>query len=357
MSSSCDAEDPDYGDAIVVASIGDARTLVPILASDSASSDICGLVFNGLVKYDKDINIVGDLAKSWDIEDSGRRVVFHLRKGVRWHDGELFTSKDVKFTYDKLVDRSVKTHYGSDFERISSLKTPDDHTVVVEYKEPFSPALSSWGMWIMPEHLLKEKDLNSAAFGRHPVGTGPYKFKSWKTGEKIELTANSEYFEGMPCIERYIYRIIPDDATIFLELETGGVDMAMLTPLQFMRQTDTQTFRAGYNKFRYPAFGYTYMGYNLSDPRFADIRVRKAIDHAVNKEEIVKTVFFGLGRVITGPFIADSWAYDKDVRPASYDPKIAKRLLKEAGWSDTDRRMGGEERVGIRIHDIDKPGQ
>jgi peptide/nickel transport system substrate-binding protein len=191
-------------------------------------------------------------------------------------------------------------------------------------------------MWIMPEHLLKDEDLNSASFGRHPVGTGPYKFKEWKTGEKIELVYNPEYFEGRPRIDRYIYRIIPDEATIFLELETGGVDMSMLTPLQFMRQTDTKTFRDKYKKFRYPGFGYTYMGYNLSDPKFSDIRVRRAIDHAVDKEEIVKTIFFGLGRVTTGPFITDSWAYDKDVKPAVYDPLISGKLLKEAGWSDAD---------------------
>ena len=332
----CLAQSPEYGDAIVVASIGDARSLVPILASDSASSDVCGLVFNGLVKYDKNINIVGDLAEGWVITDGGRKVVFNLKKGIKWHDGAPFTSRDVAFTYEKLIDPKVKTPYGSDFGRIESLSTPDDYTVIVNYKEPFSPALSSWGMWIMPEHLLKNEDLNSTSFGRHPIGTGPYKFKSWQTGEKIELISNPNYFEGMPYVGRYIYRIIPDDATIFLELETGGVDMSILTPLQFTRQTDTPSFRSKYNKFRYPGFGYTYMGYNLSDPRFSDIKVRKAIDYAINKEEIVKTIFFGLGRVITGPFIADSWAYNKSVSPLAYDPARAKELLKDAGWLDTD---------------------
>lgn len=332
----CSAETPDRGDAIVVASIGDARSLVPILASDSASSDICGLIFNGLVKYDKDINLVGDLAEGWTVEDGGRKIIFNLKKDVKWHDGEPFTSRDVAFTYRKLIDPEVKTPYGGDFERIVSLETPDDNTVVVRYKEPFSPALSSWGMWIMPEHLLKDEDLNTTSFGRRPVGTGPYKFKSWATGEKIELAANPEYFEGAPYIGRYIYRIIPDDATIFLELETRGVDMSVLTPLQFTRQTDTPIFRSNYNKFRYPGFGYTYMAYNLSDPRFSDIRVRKAIDHAVDKEDIVKTIFFGLGRVITGPFIYDSWAYDKSVLPARYDPARSRELLRAAGWSDGD---------------------
>ncbi len=318
------------------ASIGDASTLVPILASDSASSDICSMLFNGLVKYDKNIKIVGDLAERWDISEGGLVITFHLRKGVRWHDGRPFTSKDVEFTYKKLIDPNVKTPYGGDFERIKTLEVPDDYTVRVTYKEPFSPALSSWGMWIMPEHLLKNEDLNKTGFSRRPVGTGPYRFRSWKTGDHIELTSSEDYFEGRPYINRYIYRIIPDDATIFLELETEGVDFATLTPLQFTRQTDNNFFRAHYNKYRYPSFGYTYMGYNLADPKFQDPRVRRAIDYAVDKQAIIDTALSGLARITTGPFMIDSWAYNKDVLPLPYDAVKARQLLREAGWRDTN---------------------
>lgn len=328
---------PTYGDAIVTASISDARTLIPILASDSASSDVCGMIFNGLVKYDKDINIVGDLAQSWEILKSGIVMVFHLRKNVKWHDGRPFTARDVEFTYKKLIDPDVKTPYSGDFERIEKFELLDDYTFRVTYKEPFSPALSSWGMWIMPEHILKNEDFNKTGFSRNPIGTGPYKFKSWKTGEKIELVSNNDYFEGRPFIDRYICRIIPDDATIFLELQVEGVDMAILTPLEFTRQTDNAFFREHYNKFRYPSFGYTYMGYNLTNPLFQDVRVRRAINYAVNKKEIVGTVLFGLGRVTTGPFMMDSWAYNKDVKPASFDVKRSKELLAEAGWQDRNR--------------------
>ena len=327
---------PCFGDAIVVASSGDCRTLIPILASDSASSDICGMVFNGLVKYDKNINIVGDLAESWDIQEEGKVIVFHLKNGIRWHDGAPFTARDVEFTYKKLIDPTVKTPYSGDFERIKDFTVLDDNTIRITYKEPFAPALSSWGMWIMPEHLLKNEDLNKTHFSRSPVGTGPYKFKSWKTGDKIELVSNHDYFEGRPFIDRYVYRIIPDEATTFLELQTQGVDMSVLTPLQFTRQTNNNFFKTHYNKFKYPSFGFTYMGYNLSDPRFQDVRVRQAINYAVNKDEIIDTIFFGLAKVTTGPFMLDSWAYNKDIKPVSHDPFEAKRLLKEAGWADTD---------------------
>lgn len=326
----------EYGDAIVVASSGDARTLVPILASDSASSDICGFVFNGLVKYDKNIELVGDLAESWDIEDEGKTIIFHLRKDVRWHDGRAFTSRDVEFTYRKLIDPDVRTPYSGEYERVKDFAIIDDHTVKITYKEPFVPALSSWGIPVMPEHALKDEDLNKTRFSRSPIGTGPYKFKSWKTGEKIELVSNHDYFEGRPYIDRYIYKIIPDEATTFLELQTQGVDMSLLTPLQFTRQTDSKIFKTHYNKFKYQSFGFTYMGYNLSDPKFQDVRVRQAINYAVNKKEIIEAIFFGLARITTGPFVPDSWAYNKDVLPAPHDPMEAKRLLNEAGWVDAD---------------------
>jgi len=327
---------PEYGDAIVVASSGDARTFVPILASDSASSDICGLIFNGLVKYDKNINLVGDLAESWDIEDEGKTIIFHLRKGVRWHDGRPFTSRDVEYTYKKLIDPNVRTPYSGEYERVKDFVIIDDHTIKIIYKEPFAPALSSWGIPVMPEHILRNEDLNKTKYSRSPIGTGPYKFKSWKAGQKIELVSNHDYFESRPYIDRYIYKIIPDEATTFLELQTQGVDMSLLTPLQFTRQTDNKVFKRHYNKFKYQSFGFTYMGYNLSDPRFQDVRVKRAINYAVNKKEIIDAIFFGLARITTGPFIPDSWAYNEAVIPVPYDPIEAKRLLNEAGWIDAD---------------------
>ncbi|MEE8359565.1 MAG: peptide-binding protein [Candidatus Omnitrophota bacterium] len=328
---------PSYGDAFVSASIGDARTLVPVLASDSASGSIVGLVFNGLVKYDKDIKLVGDLAKSWEIKNGGLTIIFHLRDNVRWHDGVKFTAEDVKFTYEKLIDPVVPTPYSGDFKKIKRLEIIDDYTIKVVYKEIFSPGLASWGMAIMPEHLLRNEDLLTTDFSRHPIGTGPYRFKRWRSGDRIDLVSNHDYFEHRPYIDRYIYRIIPDPTTMFLELQTESVDSMGLSPLQYKRLTDTSFFKQRFQKFKYPAFGYTYMGYNLKDKRFADKRVRQAINYAVDKEEIIDGVLFGLGRVCTGPFVPESWAYNKDVKATPYDTDKARELLSEAGWIDSDK--------------------
>lgn len=323
----------DYGDALVSAATADARTLIPILASDSASADISGMIFNGLVKYDKDINLTGDLAENWEIQEEGLVIIFHLRRNVYWQDGKKFTASDVEFTYKKLIDPNVRTPYSGDFERVKSLEVLDDYTLKVTYKEPFAPGLSSWGMSIIPKHLLENEDLNTTKFQRHPQGTGPYKLKSWKAQEKIELVSNKNYFEKRPYLDRNITRVIPDEATIFLELETQGIDSSGLTPLQYTRQTDTPFFKKYYRKFRLPSFSYTYLGYNLNDRKFQDIRVRQALNLAIDKKKIIDIVLLGLGRNITGPFIPGSWGYNEGVIAAPFDRIKAKELLKEAGWS------------------------
>ncbi|MDD5223923.1 MAG: peptide-binding protein [bacterium] len=328
------AEAPATGDAIIVGSIGDASTLIPILASDSASAEIAGLVYNGLIKYDKDLNIVGDLAQSWEISKDGLTITFHLRPGVKWHDGKPFSAEDALFTYQAITDPRTPTAYASAFLEVREAKVLDPNTFQVSYKQPFAPALDSWGVGIIPQHLLANQDLTKSSLVRNPVGTGYYRFGGWKTGEKIELSFNPNYFAGRPYIDRYIYRIIPDQATMFLELLSGGVDEVGLTPLQYARQSENARFRESYNRYRYLTFSYSYLGFNLKDPRFADKRVRQAIASAIDKKEIIDGVLFGLGVEATGPYRPNTWYYNPGVKKYPYDPDQARKLLKEAGYED-----------------------
>ncbi len=325
-----------YGDIMVDGSTGDASNLIPILSSDSASHDIAGMIFNGLVKYDKDMKVVGDLAESWDISEDGLVITFHLRRGVRWHDGNPFTAADVLFTYRLTIDPRTPTAYAGDFLRVKSVTVIDPYTVRVTYGEPFAPALTSWGASILPRHLLEGEDITRTPFSRNPIGTGPYMFKEWKTGQKIVLVSNPDYFEGRPYIDGYVMRIIPDMATMFLELRAKGIDRMGLTPLQYTRQTDNNLFDRNFNKYRYLSFSYAYLGYNLENPLFSDKRVRQAISYAIDKQEIVKGVLLGLGQETTGPFKPGTWPYNPDVKKYSYDPRRAKELLAEAGWEDHD---------------------
>lgn len=327
---------PAYGDIMVEGAIGDASNLIPLLASDSASHGIAALIYNGLVKYDKDLNVVGDLAESWEVSRGGLVITFRLRRGVRWHDGRPFTARDVLYTYRVTVDPKTPTAYAGDFLKVRKAEVLDDFTFRVTYERPFAPALTSWSAAILPSHLLEGRDITTSPLGRAPVGTGPYKFKEWVTGQKIVLSSNHDYFEGRPYIDGYIMRIIPDMATMFLELRANGIDRMGLTPLQYTRQTENNFFRSNYNKYRYLSFSYTYLGYNLNNPLFADKRVRQAIAHAVNRQEIIDGVLLGLGQVATGPYKPGTWAYNPNVRSYPFDPAKARALLAEAGWRDSD---------------------
>ena len=325
---------PAYGDSLIEGTIGEPSTLIPLLASDSASHSVAGLVYNGLLKYDKNLELRGDLAESWDVSPDGLTITFHLRRGVKWQDGRAFTSRDVMYTYRTIIDPKTPTAYAEDFLQVKSAVAPDPYTFQVVYAKPFAPALASWGLSILPAHLLEGKDITKSELARKPVGTGPYRLSEWIAGQRLILESNNNYFEGRPFIEKRIFRIIPDTSTMYMELKAGGLDMMGLTPVQFKRQTNGADFLSMFNKYSYPVPSYTYLGYNLKNPLFVDKRVRQAITCAINKDELVAGVLFGLGQPGNTPFIPGTWAYNSALRPFQYDPKRAAALLAAAGWRE-----------------------
>ncbi|MFZ3207486.1 MAG: peptide-binding protein [Geobacteraceae bacterium] len=325
---------PAYGDAIVVGSIGEPSTLLPLLASDSSSRDVAGQIYNGLVRYDKNLKLEGELARSWDVSGDGLTITFHLRKGVKWHDGHPFTSHDVLYTYRVTIAPKTPTAYAENFKQVKSAEAPDPYTFRVTYAKPFAPALESWGESVLPAHLLERNDITRSELARNPVGTGPYRFKEWIAGQKLVLESNHDYFEGRPYIDRYVYRIIPDNSTMYMELKAGGLDMMGLTPVQYQRQTVNREFLYRFNKYRYPASAYTYMGYNLRHPLFRDKRVRQAITAAISKDEIVQGVLLGMGQAAHGPYKPGAWAWNPHVKEPGYDPERSMSLLAEAGWRE-----------------------
>jgi len=328
---------PAYGDAIVEGSIGDVSGFLTAVTTDASSHEAAGYVFNGLVRYDKDLKLEGELAESWEVSPDGKRITFHLRKGVKWHDGAPFTSDDVMFTYRRMIDPRTPTAYGEDFRQVKRAAAPDPQTFVVEYARPFAPALASWGMHVLPKHLLSTyPDISKSPLNKKPVGTGPYRFVEWKTGEKVVFDVSPDYFEGKPYVSRVITRVIPDQATMFLELKSGGVDIMTLTPPQYVRQTETAEFKKSFNKYKYTASGYTYLGFRLSHPFFGDKRVRQAIAHAADKKALIDGVLLGLGQEATGPYKPGTWAFNPGVKKYPHDPGRAKALLAEAGWKEKD---------------------
>ena len=271
-------------------------------------------------------------------------IVFRLRPGVRFHDGREVTAKDVRFTYESIMDPRNLSPRVPDFEPIKTVETPDAHTVRVTYKELFQPGFESWGMGILPEHLLSREALaaearragkdpgafsvRDAAFNRRPVGSGPFRFASWESDVSIRLVRNEEYWEGPPNFREYFVRILPDALTSELAFYAGTADGYGAQAHQVARLQNDPRFHVN----SLLGLGYTYIGYNLRRPLLQDVRVRTALGMAIDVDEIIGYVLYRQGQRTTGPFPQQTEYYDPDVKPLPYDPAGAERLLAEAGW-------------------------
>lgn len=304
----------------------------PILASDSASSEIADWIFNGLFKYDKDGNIVNDLAKSHTFINN-TTLQINLKNNVLWHDGNSFTADDVIYTYNQIINPKVFTSLKSSFQYVKSVKKIDKFTIEVIYKEPYFKALNIWMTGMLPHHILKdEKDLMKSDFNKNPIGTGSYKLlNGFKNSTDIELFANENYFEGKPNIEKIVYKFLPDPTTSFFMLKQKKLDLGGLTPLQIDRQIEDE-FKNNYTIVEKPSFGYTYLGFNLNNEKFKDIKIRQALSLAINREELVDILFFGHGEVCNGPFLPNTFAFNENIKTPKHNIKQAKSLLKELGY-------------------------
>jgi peptide/nickel transport system substrate-binding protein len=195
-------------------------------------------------------------------------------------------------------------------------------------------------MGILPKHVFGEmtaEEFNQSDFNRFPIGTGPYKFKEWRTGQKVVLESNPDYFEGRPYIDKYIYQIIPDQSVQLLSLKTHTIDMMSLTADMYVKEANDPEFEQGINRFRYPSFNYTYLAYNLNNPLFKNSRwTRQALSYAINRQEIIDGTLQSMGTICTGPFPNRSWAYNPAVKPYDYDPEKARAMLASIGWKDSN---------------------
>jgi len=271
-------------------------------------------------------------------------LLFHLRPGVKFHDGHLVDADDARFTYEAIMNPKNLSPRISAYEPVKTVEVIDPLTVKIIYKRLYSPAIGTWGMGILPEHLLNSKALKKEAlrlgkdpksfsirqstFNRNPVGCGPFKFQTWKSDQYIILNHFEDYWEGPPNYQRYVYRIIPDLLTQEMEFYAGTIDSYGVQPHQVKRLENDERFQ----HFSGTAFGYTYVGYNMRRKPFDDPRVRRALGMAIDVNKIIKYVLYGQGERITGPFVKQTDYYNHSIKPLVYDPKGALKLLEAAGW-------------------------
>lgn len=308
----------------------------PILSNDSASSQITQWIFNGLFKYDKDANIICDLASSYRFENNTTLIV-DLKQNVKWHDGVEFNAYDVVYTYNKIKDPKIYTAITTNFLKVKSVEAIDKFKLKIVYKEPFFKALEIWMVGILPKHLFQnEKDIMTSIYNKKPIGTGPYKLDELKISQDIVLFVNKDYFSDVPKIEKIKYKFVPDNTTSYYMLQQKQLDVGGLTPIQIDRQISDK-FKYDFNIFEKQSFSYTYLGFNLKSEKFKNKKIREALNLAIDREELLEILFFGHAKVCHGPFLPGTSAFNNLVMAPKRDIKKAKHILETFGFNKNNK--------------------
>lgn len=301
------------------------------------------LLFNGLTAHDGNDQIVPALAERWDYDEANCTYTFYLREGVKWHDGEPFTARDVKFTIEAIMDPDNGSENAPNYEDVQEITVLDDHTVSFRLAEPNAAFLEYMTMAILPQHLLEGEDMQESAFFRAPVGTGPYKLESWDAGQSIVLVRNEDYFLGAPNIERVIFKIVPDDNAQAMQLESGEIDLALLDP------KNAQNFagKDGYTCYDMTTADYRGILFNFNNPYWTENRdIIPAVCYAIDRQAIVDSVLLGQGMAAHSPLQRNVYN-DETVNHYDYDPAKAKEILESVGCTMGD--SGYYERNGEEI--------
>ncbi len=325
-----------------IGDVGDVTSLNPMFVQQLVESRMASLTMAWLVKYDHDNKPIPELATvvpskaNGGISADGKTITWHLRKDVKWSDGVPFDGDDVVFTTKLVLDPKTLVISREGYDRIDKIEEPDKYTVVFRMKQPYSPFLPTFygsagaNPCIVPKHLLEHSaDVNTDPYNSKPVGIGPFRYVEWRRGDRVILEANPYYFRGQPKLKHVEFRIIPNRDTIFVQLQTGEIDMwpnaarAYYPRLQSLHNL---------NVLRQPSYGYGHIDFNTSRPILQDVRVRRALALAIDRETLKDKVGHGLGVVQDGTWSSASPFFDPKIKTSPFDLAKAAALLDEAGW-------------------------
>ncbi len=325
-------------------------TLDPALITDVQGGSIAAKLFNGLVRFNENLDIVPDIARSWKLSDDHLTYTFRLRYGVTFSNGRKVTAQDVKYSFERVLTPRTKAPLTWILDKIegandvlagkaadvSGIRVKNDHTLIIKLEKPFGPFLSLLAMssaYVVPREEVQRLGQD---FGMHPVGSGPYRLSEWKHGQHLILAAREDYFEGRPKLNGIYYRVIPEDLTAVLEFETGRLDVLLIPSSEYRRYTTDPTWRdLVYGK---PGLNTYYLGLNCTRPPFNDIRVRQAVNYAIDRQHILNTVFEKRGVLAAGPIPPGLWKNSMlplAAKGYNYDLQKAKALIREAGAAGT----------------------
>jgi len=331
--------------ALSCSSKPDANTLVMLIESsptnldprvgiDAQSERIDNLIFDDLLSRGDDLNVAPGLAERWEVPDPVT-YVFHLHKGVKFHDGRPLTSRDVKWTLDSLLQGKIRSTKAAVYKYVERIDVPDESTVTFRMKEPDSTLL-----WNLSDGAIGVVPYGSGEeMTQHPIGSGPFKFVSAETDREVIIERNDDYWGGPPKLARVRFAVVPDETTEALELRKGSGDIAInsLTPdtvVTLEQNPNLSVEHGGGTRL-------AYLGFNLRDPILKDVRVRQAIAYALDRRPMIEYLWRGLAQPARSVLPVQSWAYNGDVPPYEQDPEKARRILDTAGYPAQN---------GVRFH-------
>ncbi|MCC6153183.1 MAG: peptide-binding protein [Candidatus Hydrogenedentes bacterium] len=350
---------PDEGDWIIEHLSAEPALLNPILdLGDASSQYICNLIFDPLLEVDnKTLELKPKAAESWSVSDDHLTYTFVLRKDIKFSDGTPLTANDYKFTYDLIKDPKNDTAATRSYlVDVVSVEVVNDYEIKFTCAKPyFKHVYMLSSIQAMPRHVYSNGEFNKHPNNRNPIGSGPYKFESWDTGQQITLARNEQYWDKKPQILKHVFKIITDDNAAFQVLERGELDTAnQIPPDIWVGRANSPQFTQQFTKLtpQSPIPGYMsrvgYIGWNMRKPQFDDKRVRTALTLLLDRQLILDKVYMGLGEVVSGDCFPGEPEYDKNIKPLPFDPAAASKLLEEAGWIDADKD-GVRERNGVRL--------
>lgn len=295
----------------------------PRFGTDAMSSRVNEFIFDALVKAEGDGNFGGQLATSIE-RPSPTVTVYHLNHGVHFSDGRPLTARDVLFTYNSILAPESKSPKRASLEQLKSIEAPDDYTVVITVADLYSPAIEMASEGIVPAGTPAPAESNGVA----PIGTGPFRMVSYTRDESIRLERNPYRQYPADAPQAILFKVVPDPTVRALELAEGICDFSGKVQLDVLPWLSARSLAISAT----PGSTYQYLSFNFRDPRLRNLRVRRAIAYAIDRDEIVKSMLLGNARVATGMLAPEHWAYDDNVTSYSYDLQKARQLLDQAGY-------------------------
>jgi peptide/nickel transport system substrate-binding protein len=326
------AEEPKRGGALVMGISRDINSMNPLVGTRSTEEHIRNLIFESLLSVDINGKIIPNLAVSWDISKDGTIYTLQLREGVKFHDGKEMTAEDVKFSIDYTLEPKNAAYGFADLAVVKQVQTDGKYKVRVVLKEPSVPFLAS--LTSIPTFSVVPKGSLAPGTNKpkaYPPGTGPFRFEAWKPKQRIVLRRNDQYWGHKPFIDELVLRPVRNDTARVTALRAGDLDMIERLPYEWVKQVQDRKI-SGLHVVESEGATYRRLVFNVAEPPFDNKKLRLAIAHAINKQEILQAAYFGFGKPINQKYPrAQEW-HIQEVSSPAYDLEKARKLLKEARY-------------------------